>query len=68
MEKKWLYKKIIIELKDPSDFDLETYMNKYGQECWEIFSITEKIDKEWVLYGESHKFVSYVLYMKKLSD
>ena len=64
----WEYKKQIIVIKDPSDYEIEYEMNKFGQEGWEIFSITEKVVEEWKIYGEPHKTVEYTMYMKKLAE
>ena len=64
----WEYQKQIIEIKDPSDYEIVSEMDKFGQEGWEIFSITEKVVEEWKTYGEPHKTVEYTMYMKKLAE
>ena len=33
----WEYQKQIIEIKDPSDYEIVTDMDKFGQYGWEIF-------------------------------
>jgi len=64
----WEYQKQIIEIKDPSDYEIVSEMDKFGQDGWEIFSITEKVVEEWKTYGEPHKTVEYTMYMKKLAE
>ena len=64
----WEYQKQIIGLKDPSDYEIVSEMDKFGQEGWEIFSITEKVVEEWKIFGETHKTVEYTMYMKKLAE
>ena len=64
----WEYQKQIIEIKDPRDYEIVSEMDKFGQEGWEIFSITEKVVEEWKIYGELHKIVEYIMYMKKLAE
>lgn len=65
----WEYQKQIIEIKDPSDYEIVSEMDKFGQDSWEIFSIIEKVVEEWkTYYGEQHKIVEYTMYMKKLAE
>lgn len=64
----WEYKKQIIEIKDPSDYEIVSEMDKFGQDGWGIFSITEKVVEEYETYGEPHKTVKYTMYMKKLAE
>ncbi len=64
----WEYKKRIISIEDPSDYEIVSEMNKLGQDRWEIFSMTEKVIESWERFGESHKIVEYEMYMKRLTD
>ncbi len=61
----WIYQKQIKEFKDPSGDTIISEMNDFGQEGWEIFSISERIIEQWMTYGYPHKIVEYTLYMKK---
>lgn len=62
----WEYKKEIIKITDPDKYSILSEMNIFGDDNWEIFSITESVVERWSMYGEPHEEVEYVLYMKKL--
>lgn len=59
------YQKQIIEIKDPNDYEIVPEMDKFGQEGWDIFQITEKVVEKWKTYGEDHQRIEYTMYMKR---
>ena len=59
------YQKQIMEIKNPNEYEIVSEMDKFGQEGWDIFSITEKNVQEWKTYGEDNRIVEYTMYMKR---
>ncbi len=64
----WEYNKDVIIIEKPLGYEILNTMDDLGGVGWEIFSITERVVREYTIYGEQHKDVEYTLYMKKLKE
>jgi hypothetical protein len=61
----WQYQIETIGIKNPTNESLSSSMNLFGEEGWEIFSLTQRIVEQWNNYGVETKIIEFTLYMKR---